>query len=131
MKPLNKANHILNEILISLHVFDIGLEEEFEDGVFYCGLYPLSINDHEFVTTKSFGIHVFQWSDKYQCLKLIVLQYKIDTGTSIIYLKNPNFDGYLNQLGEKIIKSERFISEINPLIAKGLREYSLHYLLKP
>lgn len=131
MKPINSANWLIVDLLISIYkIFDIGLDEYYEDIWLYSSCYPLQINDEKFTYHGMFSVHIFKWNEKLQCLKLIPMKFRIQSETSIVYISDSNLDAEINELGESIVDSEKFTSEIKPLLIQGLREYKIHYLLQ-
>lgn len=130
MKPIIEASFLLTNLFAHMNIYDIGLENTYEDNWLYVAFYPLQVYDEEFTYHGIFRVHIFKWKEKYQCLKLIPMKFRIQSETTIVYISGSNLDAEINQLGESIVESEKFIAEVTPLLIQGLREYKIHYLLQ-
>lgn len=130
MKPFNEANQKIIMLLVQDYcIMPIDMDNIRTEMWSYSSSYPLQIVSLNEQNHYSFNINLYQWHGKIQCLKLIRLQFKSATNAEIVYVNNTRFDKSTNHLGENLVKNEKFILEIKPLILEGFRAISLKDLL--
>ena len=124
MKVLNEVNFTIYEVLITLDILDIGLESVFRDKRLYTSSYPLSKLKNGIMT-----IHVFQWVEGDESLKLVRLNFKTDYSSRVEYQESINHCRLLKQTAINIETALNMYPRFQDLLKQCKRVESIQKLI--
>lgn len=125
MKVLNEVNFTIYEVLITLDILDIGLESAFRDKRLYTSSYPLSKLKNGIMT-----IHVFQWLECDESLKLVQLNFKTDYSSRVEYQQSDCHGEELKMTANSIETALNLYPCFKDLLKQCKREKAIDRLIE-
>lgn len=129
MQAFNRANEHIRMLLIEEGVFPFDLYDSRIEGWLYQSEYPFQLSHDVDVLKYQFFIRIYQFDLKTNSFLALRWHYKSAPATKLIYVENPNYEAFVNNMGRDFIQTEKFQIVVMPALLEGYREEAFKVLL--